>query len=91
MRQRDDVRIEAAPTATDEVRALVGELETVLAAEYPPEQPHGLSLDASSNRTSGSSSQDCAARQSVAAALPSSLTTLRSNGCMCGTAHGDRA
>ena len=46
MRQRDDVRIEAAPTATDEVRALVGELETVLAAEYPPEQRHGLSLDA---------------------------------------------
>ena len=46
MRQRDDVRIEAAPTTTDEVRALVGELETVLAAEYPPEQRHGLSLDA---------------------------------------------
>lgn len=40
------LRIEAAPAATDEVRALVGELETVLAAEYPPEQRHGLSIEA---------------------------------------------
>ena len=32
--------------ATDEVRALVGELETVLAAEYPPEQQHGLAVEA---------------------------------------------
>src|SRR5882724_2488165 len=46
MSHGDEVRIEAAPNATDEVRALVGELETVLAAEYPPEQRHGLSLDA---------------------------------------------
>ena len=30
----------------DDVRALVGELEDVLSAEYPPEQRHGLSLDA---------------------------------------------
>src|SRR6478609_2369851 len=42
----DRVRIELAPNATDEVRLLIGELETVLAAEYPPEQRHGLSLDA---------------------------------------------
>jgi putative acetyltransferase len=40
------VTIEAALTATDEVRALVGELETVLAAEYSPEQRHGLSVEA---------------------------------------------
>jgi putative acetyltransferase len=40
------VRIEVALTATADVRALVGELETVLAAEYPPEQRHGLTLDA---------------------------------------------
>jgi len=40
------VRIEAAPAATDEVRALIGELETVLAAEYTPEQRHGLSVEA---------------------------------------------
>jgi putative acetyltransferase len=40
------VRIEAVPTATEEVRLLIGELETVLAAEYPPEQRHGLTLDA---------------------------------------------
>jgi putative acetyltransferase len=32
--------------ATDEVRELVAELDQVLAAEYPPEQRHGLSLDA---------------------------------------------
>jgi putative acetyltransferase len=31
---------------TDEVRALVAELEDILSAEYPPEQRHGLPLDA---------------------------------------------
>jgi len=46
MNQNDDVRIDIALTATDEVRLLIGELETVLAAEYPPEQRHGLSIDA---------------------------------------------
>jgi putative acetyltransferase len=40
------VQVEPAPTATGEVRSLVGELETVLSAEYPPEQRHGLALDA---------------------------------------------
>lgn len=42
----DRVRIELAPGATDEVRLLIAELEEVLAAEYPPEQRHGLALDA---------------------------------------------
>jgi putative acetyltransferase len=42
----DRVRIELALNATDEVRLLIGELEAVLAAEYPPEQRHGLALDA---------------------------------------------
>lgn len=46
MSDGDEVQIEAALSATDEVRALVGELETVLAAEYPPEQRHGLAIDA---------------------------------------------
>ena len=46
MSASDEVRIEFAPTATDEVRLLVGELETVLAAEYAPEQRHGFSIDA---------------------------------------------
>lgn len=40
------MRIEPALNATDEVRLLIGELEDVLAAEYPPEQQHGLALDA---------------------------------------------
>jgi len=40
------IAVELAATATDEVRALVGELEAVLSAEYPPEQRHGLRLDA---------------------------------------------
>jgi putative acetyltransferase len=35
-----------APTATADVRALVGELDALLAADYPPEQRHGLQLDA---------------------------------------------
>jgi putative acetyltransferase len=45
MTKSDGVRIEAAPSPTDEVRALVGELEAALAAEYAPEQRHGLALD----------------------------------------------
>jgi putative acetyltransferase len=42
----DEIRIELALNATDEVRSLIAELEAVLAAEYPPEQRHGLALDA---------------------------------------------
>jgi putative acetyltransferase len=42
----DGVQIELAPSATEEIRALVEELETVLAAEYLPEQRHGLAIDA---------------------------------------------
>jgi len=38
--------IEAAWTITDEVRDLIGELDRTLSSEYPPEQQHGLSLDA---------------------------------------------
>ena len=40
------ITIELAVNATEEVRALVGELEQVLSGEYPPEQRHGLALDA---------------------------------------------
>ncbi len=40
------ITIELATSPTDDVRALVAELEEVLSAEYPPEQRHGLSLDA---------------------------------------------
>jgi len=46
MRDSNQVQIEIVQTATDEVRALVGELEAVLAAEYPPEQRHGLDIAA---------------------------------------------
>ena len=40
------ITIERVTAATDEVRGLISELEQVLGAEYPPEQRHGLSLDA---------------------------------------------
>jgi putative acetyltransferase len=46
MKHSDGVQIELAPSATEEVRVLVDELETALAAEYTPEQRHGLALDA---------------------------------------------
>jgi putative acetyltransferase len=46
MTHSNGLRIELAPSATQDVRALVGELEAVLAAEYLPEQRHGLALDA---------------------------------------------
>ncbi len=40
------ITIERATAPTDDVARLVGELEAELAAEYPPEQRHGLALDA---------------------------------------------
>src|SRR5215831_20943045 len=40
------IRIEAVPTPTGEVAELIGELDQALSAEYPPEQRHGLALDA---------------------------------------------
>ncbi|HSS00226.1 MAG TPA: GNAT family N-acetyltransferase [Kofleriaceae bacterium] len=41
-----DLLIERASAPTDDVRTLIAELEDTLAAEYPPEQRHGLALDA---------------------------------------------
>jgi putative acetyltransferase len=38
--------VERVTSATDEVRALLGELDDDLSAGYPPEQRHALSLDA---------------------------------------------
>ncbi len=46
MSNSEGIRIEAARVATDEARELIGELDQVLSAEYPPEQRHGLDLDA---------------------------------------------
>jgi putative acetyltransferase len=40
------VDIERVATATGDIRALIGELDQVLAAEYLPEQRHGLALEA---------------------------------------------
>jgi putative acetyltransferase len=41
-----EVDIERVASATDDMRALIGELDQVLAAEYLPEQRHGLALEA---------------------------------------------
>src|SRR5258708_14861842 len=46
MNNSHTVQIETAPAATEEVRSLVDELEALLSAEYPPEQRHGLAVDA---------------------------------------------
>jgi len=40
------VLIERAVAPTDDVRALIGELDADLSAHYPPEQQHGLRLEA---------------------------------------------
>ncbi len=40
------VSVERVTSATAVARQLVGELEGVLAAEYPPEQRHGLAIEA---------------------------------------------
>jgi len=42
----DEIAVELVPNATDDVRALIGELDRILSAEYTPEQRHGLALDA---------------------------------------------
>jgi putative acetyltransferase len=42
----DEITIKLVPDATCDVRALIGELDGILSAEYPPEQRHGLALDA---------------------------------------------
>jgi putative acetyltransferase len=41
-----EVRIERMTAATGELRLLIGELDQTLAAEYLPEQRHGLALEA---------------------------------------------
>jgi putative acetyltransferase len=41
-----EITIELVPAVTEDVRALIGELDRILSAEYMPEQRHGLSLDA---------------------------------------------
>ena len=42
----DEITVELVPNATDDVRALISELDRILSAEYTPEQRHGLALDA---------------------------------------------
>jgi putative acetyltransferase len=42
----DGITIELVSHATDDVRILLSELDQILAAEYPPEQRHGLGLEA---------------------------------------------
>jgi putative acetyltransferase len=42
----NDIAIVRTYAATDDARVLVGELEAALAADYPPEQRHGLAFDA---------------------------------------------
>jgi putative acetyltransferase len=46
MDSADEIVIELVPTVTDDVRALIGELDRILSAEHTPEQRHGLALDA---------------------------------------------
>ena len=40
------MKITLVTAPTDAVRLLIGELDAVLSAEYPPEQRHGLALNA---------------------------------------------
>ena len=46
MGSADEISVELKPDATDDVRALIAELDRILSAEYMPEQRHGLALDA---------------------------------------------
>jgi putative acetyltransferase len=42
----DEITVELVLEPTDNVRALIGELDRILSAEYTPEQRHGLALSA---------------------------------------------
>ena len=42
----NEITVELVREPTDDVRALIGELDRILSAEYTPEQRHGLPLDA---------------------------------------------
>ena len=46
MDNADEITVELVPQATDDVGALIGELDRTLSAEYTPEQRHGLALAA---------------------------------------------
>ena len=77
-----EITVEPVPEVTDEVRVLLGELDRILAAEYPPEQRHGLSLDEIFNpgvrfflARSNGAAVGCAASHS-------SPTSPRSSACM---------
>ncbi len=61
------VTLTTAPN--DAVRLLIGELEDVLAAEYPPGNRHGWRLKPSSSRTCASLSRRSATPPSGAGAL----------------------
>src|SRR5262249_48921253 len=41
-----DLRIERATTVSDDIRSLITELDDYLTAEYPPEQCHGIAVEA---------------------------------------------
>jgi putative acetyltransferase len=45
-RETVPILVERALSPTDDVRALIGELDQELSRHYPPEQRHGLKLDA---------------------------------------------
>ena len=46
MDNADEITVELVQEPTDDVRALIGELDRMLSAEYTPEQRHGLAVDA---------------------------------------------
>lgn len=46
MSRMEAILVERVLVPTEEVRALVAELDRILSAEYPPEQRHGISLSA---------------------------------------------
>jgi putative acetyltransferase len=46
MSEADSLSIALVTSATDDVRALIGELDQTLSAEYPPEQRHGPAVEA---------------------------------------------
>ena len=46
MSATEGITIELVPSATEDIRRMVAELDQILSAEYPPEQRHGLALEA---------------------------------------------
>src|SRR5271166_5110197 len=87
-----EILIDAVPHATDEVRALIGELDRTLSAECPPDQWHwlgaGCNLSVTCPLLPGAAERPCGRLWRRRRCF---LTSPKSSACTCAMQHGVRA